>query len=85
MKLWLLRPCKEYEDGTGPWIDKWDVTFGFVIRAETEKRAREPADSDAGDENRRGRTPWLNDWDSTCIELTPTNKEGIVIRDFNAS
>ena len=77
MKLWLLKPIKG-SDYWRPWYDK---AFGFVIRAETEQRAREWADSNAGDENRKGH-PWLNSEHSTCIELTIDGPEEMVLRDF---
>ena len=92
-KLWLLRPedCLPEDDPWEPWYDK---AFGFVIRAETEKEAREFAHARAGDENRgeiigtkvlEERTPWLDEKYSICTVLDIDGEEGIIIRDLKAS
>lgn len=69
----------------GAWNPWYDKCFGFVIRAETEQRAREIADADAGDENREENHPWLDPEQSTCTELTAEGKEEQIIKDFNAA
>jgi hypothetical protein len=89
MKLYLLRPI--HKEGDDPWDPWYDKAFGFVVRAEDEKEARELAHGEAGDEN-RGEfmqkkiadtdSPWLSKKYSTCKELTIKGKKEIVITDF---
>jgi hypothetical protein len=73
MKLWLLirkqgRPV-------------YDVCNGFVIRAETEERARTIASQNCGDE---GPVAWLESAVSSCAEIQKGECEGVVLMDFNA-
>ena len=87
MKLWLLRPQEKYErvslggndDASNPWEPWFDKAFGFVVRAETEERARQLASEDAGDENEGS---WLSPEFSSCVELSVTGLETVIIRDF---
>ncbi len=74
MKLWLLRP--QTKAAWQPWYDK---AFGFVVRAETAREAREYASDDAGDE---GHACWLDATQSTCDELLPEGLIGVVLKDF---
>ena len=99
MKLWLLRPVEglptdsRYGDGheDNPWDPWYDKTFGFVIRAETEERAREIAQSEKGAETDYGRGPvggfpaWTDARYSTCIELTADGDEGVIIKDTHSA
>jgi hypothetical protein len=80
VKLWLLRPI----DTSRAWVPWHDKSFGFVIRAESEDRARVLADEGGGAENREieGLRPWLSPEHSTCVELLPEGQEGEVIEDF---
>jgi hypothetical protein len=89
MKLWLLRPIEGLEND--PWEPWYDKVFGFVIRAETEERAREIANENGRDETckfnariyREGRDPiyltlpdpWLDSTLSTCDELFARNPD----------
>ena len=91
MKLWILRPIEDLPDNDNPWEPWYDKSFGFVVRAKTEKEAREYADGNAGDENRGKflsqktadtKEPWKDDKYSTCIELTKTGEIGVIITDF---
>lgn len=90
MKLWLLRPVKGLKESQDPWSPWYDKAFGFVIRAQTEGQARLIANAEGGDETgpakhyvyRTGGDAWLDAALSTCEELTPTGKTGVVIRDF---
>lgn len=104
MKLWLLKPReylwdnKEGRDAkTGqlimdipnPWDPWYDKAFGFVVRAETEKEARQFIGKEAGDETRNGSPGggerpdvWTNPKFSSCVELTAEGDKGIIIRDF---
>lgn len=97
LKLYLLRPkshdgtpriaddSHEFNDPWEPWYDK---SFGFVIRAESEVKARELAMSDAGDEVGRydgddePKDTWLNSEYSTCEVLSEFGDEEIIMRDF---
>ncbi len=95
MKLWVITPRTDLEYANDPWEPWYDKAFGFVIRAETEEAARQLAQSNSGDEstgeycyekkNYSTRTPWLNRDQSSCVELTPSGKEEIVLRDFAAA
>ena len=84
MKLWLLGLVNEND------LD-WDCAAGFVVRAATEKEAREFAQSNGGDEaghpwsQRRPPRPfWTDPALTTCTELTIEGEPGVVLRDFNA-
>ncbi|KKK81891.1 hypothetical protein LCGC14_2808870 [marine sediment metagenome] len=92
MKLWLLGPL--HTEGDDPWDPWYDKAFGFVIRAETEQRAREIANENSGDENRgkflgqktaNTKSPWLDPKYSTCEELLQDGPELLVLRDFAAA
>lgn len=94
MRLWLLRPRNGLPHEDNPWNPWYDKAFGFVIRAETEQRAREMAHKKAGDENRgeflgestaNTTSPWLDPDYSTCVVLTAEGPEGVVIEDFAAA
>lgn len=92
MKLWLLRPREDLPDTrderVNPWIPWYDKYHGFLIRAESEERAREMAQGRGGDETdyetgKRGSLPaWLSPEYSTCVELTADGDEGIIMQDF---
>jgi organic radical activating enzyme len=89
MKLWLLQPKDNLPDDN-PWEPWYDKAFGFVIRAETEMKARKIANKNGGTETgkisykvyRTGGDPWLDPELSTCIELTPDGKEQLIISDI---
>lgn len=80
MKLWLLQPVPTLPDTTdgNPWRPWWDKAFAFVVRAATEREARELANTNAGDEGR----VWANPDYTCCEELTAEGDSEIVIRDF---
>lgn len=85
-KIWLLTPNnKPFK--LDPWWRVWDRAFGFVVSAESEEKARLIADSGAGFENTtlegNDIKPWLNAHYTSCVELLPGHREGMVIRDFN--
>lgn len=85
MKLYILKPK---DPNAGPWKPWYDKAFGFVVRASSPAKARKIADSEAGDENREAgqpHHPWLDPALSTCIELRPVGKPGLVLRDFSAA
>ena len=52
MNLYLLRPIPE----DNLWEDAYDMSFGFVVRAQTEDEARKMAAEKCGDE---GRAAWI--------------------------
>lgn len=83
MKLWLLRPITKKKGG--PWDPWYDKSFGFVIRAETEEKAREIADDNAGDENHDDNHPWLKTRYASCTELLSNGEEELIIRDFSSA
>ena len=86
MRLWLLKPHKDYELGAynttdsryprpnpfAPWYDK---VFGYVIRAEDGNEARQIAATRSGD------NVWLQPEYTFCIELTSDGEKGMVLAD----
>jgi hypothetical protein len=92
MKLWLLKPIKDLKKEYSPWEDPWwDKTVGFVIRAETEKEAREIATENGGDEINKDyfaggdKNAWLSEKFSTCEELTGEGEAGVILMDYTSA
>ena len=89
MKLWILEPHKEDGEGkVGPWECWYDKAFGFVVRAESEKRARELAEAKAGDESSEWEgagAVWQNSKYTSCVKLTDSGEEGIVIHHYKSA
>jgi hypothetical protein len=78
--LWILRPV---DTNSAPWSSQYDMAFGFVIRAESEERARALlTHMETGDEVVGQRDAWTNPAFSTCVELTQDGEDGIIMRDF---
>lgn len=85
MKLWILKPKENvdnYSQIISPWNPWYDKFFGFVIRAESEERARKLAGLICGDE---GDQAWLDSSLSICKELLAEGNEEVVITDFHAA
>jgi hypothetical protein len=89
--LWLLRPVDNLPDSDNPWHPWYDKCFGYVIRAETEEKARTLAHRAGGDENRgefldlqvaNSTTPWLDPQYSACTELLNSGISEVIIQDF---
>ena len=77
MNIYLL---KRKADRAG-----YDVANGFVVRANTAKKARLLASREAGDE---GDIKWIRPKYSSleCIgECSSTMNEAVILRDFNAA
>jgi len=74
MKLWVLNNIDEGH----PIYNSYE---GFVIRAQTEKAARQLAALVASDE---GPDAWFNEKKSTCVQLKVGGKEDIILSDFHA-
>jgi len=92
MKLWILRPEEKLKDNDNPWTPWFDKCFGMVVRAETQKEAREIAHDNASEENRgeflnkkvaNTKQPWLNEKYSTCKILKETGKSGMIMEDVS--
>jgi len=90
MKLYILRPKENLSESNDPWNPWYDKSFGFVVRAETPKKARKIAHENAGDENRGAflgmqisttNSPWIDPNFSTCRQLKTEGKSGLVIQD----
>lgn len=86
MRLWLLRPI---DKDSGPWEGLYDRVFGFVIRAETEERARQIAAENAGFENpflsgHYDKSPWNDAALSTCTPVGDEGEEALIIHDYHA-
>lgn len=94
MKLWLLRPRENLPIADDPWEPWYNKCFGMVIRAATEKKAREMAASNkksprglpypkpAGDE---GGAPWLDQHYSTCTELDQSGEPEVIMTDVHSA
>ena len=96
MKLWILKPQDNLPvDSSNPWVPWYDKTFGLIIRAETEEKAREMASGSISDVDVGTYTddwsfvctlkPWSDKRYSSCSELGPNGEEGIIMRDFAAA
>lgn len=81
MTLWLLRPVKTGK-GT-PWDPWYDKIFGFVIRADIERRARDIAAAE--DYDQETQAAWYDPSLVSCTELTGDGMEGIVMLDVHAA
>jgi hypothetical protein len=82
-------------DAWHPWYDK---AFGFVVRADNERAARELAAANGGDEDRpkvagsraydysapNNPSPWLDPAQATCEPLID-GEAGLVMCDFHAA
>jgi len=89
MNLWLLRPRSDLPQDNDPWYPWFypkpnNKIFGFVVRAEDERAARELANRNAKNENcgkavNRTMTPWLESEFSTCVNLTPDGPAEVII------
>jgi hypothetical protein len=80
MRLWLLRP-RNPDDGIFR-DDNWDRSHGHVVRAATAHEARRHALNSQYDYHREN--VWLDEALTTCEELTPDGKPGVVLTDFHA-
>lgn len=85
MKLWLLRPVN---DRAQPWTSdagnpRYDVSMGFVVRAETDAEARRLADAHTK-EYELTHGAWLDSALTTCVELPSEGDPGVVMSDFAA-
>lgn len=91
MKLWLLKPIDKSAE---PWaVGCYDVSHGFVIRAETEADARHmaaysvaylTAESIESLGEHGLEKEWLDPALTSCNELTANGNAEIVVRDFMA-
>lgn len=86
MKLWRLGPRDDLQEGANPWEPWSDRVLGFAVRAETEERARQIADEQAGNENgyfsKRTGCVWADAAYSTCTELVEDGVEGVIAREY---
>ena len=81
MKLWILRAIDGLPDDNNPWHPWYDCTFGMVIRADTEKQARQKAQDEGSPETEYWPEAWTSHKLSTCRELLPDGDEDIIIED----
>jgi hypothetical protein len=86
MKLWLIKPRDNLPE-KNPWSPWYDKTFGFVIRAESEEKARKIAHKNAGDEinEHKKLKPWLDPSLSQRIKLTKKGKEQMILKEHRAA
>jgi len=94
MKVYELRPVENLPINDNPWEPWYNKNFGFIIRADNEKEAREIAHKNAGDENRgeflrekiaNTNMPWLDEKYSTCFEISNEGEKGLIMQDFARS
>jgi len=96
-KLWLLSPRKDLpprDKDKNPWWPPQDKAHGFVVRAKTESDARKIAVettetygsvcgfSEIDLYGYEGKTAWLSEEFSTCVELTGDGQSGVIMYDF---
>lgn len=94
MKLWILKPIDQnaYAEvrGHNRKVWSWDCAYGFVVRAEDERSAREFVarsrerddwENTTGDE---GPEVWRDVTLTSCVELTGEGEPEIILRDFVA-
>jgi hypothetical protein len=96
MKLWLITARKDLDENNDPWKPKYSKAFGFVVRAETEKDARNSLDIDNIGEECYSEydsdgvytmevcsfNPWLDSDFSDCKELFNEGISEIILRSF---
>lgn len=80
MKLWLLTPAGGTDSKGSPWYSTYDMNHGFIVRAKTEARAREMANTQSADEG----AIWDNPKHVICKELTAEGNEAVIMADFHA-
>ena len=80
MKLYVLRPLSNLKPD--PWHDWYDLYHGFVVRAETEQRARELC----AEQDKLNSTSkyWLDARYVECYELSYDGAERIILSDYRA-
>jgi len=81
MKTFILRPRRDLDENNNPWEPWYNKSFGFIIRAENEKEAREIAQESGGDETNKKRKAWGERY-STCVELEAITDKGVIMQDF---
>jgi hypothetical protein len=74
MRLWFLRPLNDESPDWTPWYDK---AFRFVVRAESEAKARAIAANECGIE---GGEVWLDSEKTVCQGITHEGKQGCIVR-----
>ncbi len=75
MNLYILKPVEHWV----PWYDK---CFGVIVRADTERKARELASEQHGDE---GPEVWLNSEKTTCEYLMAEGEQEVIMINFAAA
>lgn len=78
-KLFILEKRQGIKWDKDPWHRQYEAYHAFVVRAESEQKARELAHNCRGDENQSGLNPWLNREYTSCKELKAGGGSGVVI------
>jgi hypothetical protein len=94
MKLWLLSPHPEVlARDVNPWRPWYDKVFAAVVRAESEARARELLQAQAGheglgiyqalgmNEEETALTVWLDEEYTRCLHLGSQGRAGVLVID----
>lgn len=85
--VWVLTPRddRNIDDVSDPWSPWFDKNFGFIIRAESETRAREIAQENAGGETRDNRDEgvWTDPSLAACVPIEEYGGDDeVLMRDF---
>lgn len=80
MKLWLLQP-KTGRKEEGAWSPFYGKVFGFVVRAETEAKARKAA-HDHGEGERYVERVWFDSQLIECTEVLADGPPEVILRDY---
>lgn len=88
MKLWKLwaNVNDNDNDNENPWKPSVGKVSRFIIRAESEERARNVAHRHAGGENQQIANipaPWLSANYSSCIEVKLDGKEEVILSEIH--
>jgi len=79
MKLWILHRQSGRSTKLGdPWLNPYGCVYSLVIRAKDEASARKAASGQCGDE---GSGPWMDERFTSCDELKPSGRPGVLCRD----
>ena len=96
MKLYRLKPKNFISEDNDPWWIPYNCMLAIVVRADSEKRAREIAADNAGDERfnyplkfvrkselkERTVNPWLDENITVCEIVTCDGEEEIIMEDW---
>lgn len=80
-QLWLLKRRDVDDEGQCESGTPYDEAVAFVVRAASERRARELACTKKGDEG----TIWLAPTLVSCVPLEQAGEEGVILRNYQGA